>query len=189
MKLESAAAQIKHADLIEACKVSDRKAQERIYDLYCHAMYNASLRIVADAAQAEDIMQDAFIEAFQKINDFRGEGEFGGWLKRIVINNSINYLRRKKEMAILDDHHHELADPAAEEEAITENLFCRLEEIRLAMQRLNDDYRCILSLHLLEGYDHQEIAEVLQMSYGNVRTRYSRAKQKLLQIIMRSRDE
>ena len=188
MKLEHAV-EIKHADLIEACKFSDRKAQERIYDLYCNAMYNASLRIVADTAQAEDIMQDSFIEAFQKIGDFRGEGEFGGRLKRIVINNSINYLQRRKEMTILDDQHQELADPATEQEAITENIFCRHEEIRTAMQLLNDDYRSILSLHLLEGYDHQEIAEVLQISYGNVRTRYSRAKQKLLQIIMRSRDE
>jgi RNA polymerase sigma-70 factor (ECF subfamily) len=188
MKLEPASP-IKHADLIEACKLHDRKAQERIYDLYSRAMYNASLRILADAAQAEDIMHDSFIEAFQKINDFRGEGEFGGWLKRIVINNSINYLRSKKEMTVIDDQHQELVDPAAEEELITENLFCRLEEIRQAMHKLSDEYRSVLSLHLLEGYDHQEIAEVLQMTHGNVRTRYSRAKQKLLRIIMHSRDE
>ena len=187
MKLEPA--QIQHASLIEACKLHDRKAQERIYDLYSRAMYNVSLRILADAAQAEDIMHDSFIEAFQKIDDFRGDGEFGGWLKRIVINNSINYLRSKKEMTVIDDQHQELADPDTEEEVITENLFCRLEEIHQAMRKLNDEYRGILSLHLLEGYDHQEIAEVLQISYGNVRTRYSRAKQKLLQIIMRSRDE
>jgi RNA polymerase sigma-70 factor (ECF subfamily) len=188
MKLEQASA-IKHADLIEACKLYDRKAQERIYDLYSRAMYNASYRIVADAAQAEDIMQDSFIEAFQKISLFRGEGEFGGWLKRIVINNSINYLRSKREMAILDNHHQEVPDTKAEEQEIAENLFCRLEEIRQAMRKLSDDYRNILSLHLLEGYDHQEIAEVLQISYNNVRTRYSRAKQKLLQIIMHSRSE
>lgn len=188
MKLEPAA-QIKHADLIEACKLYDRKAQERIYVLYSRAMYNASFRIVMDAAQAEDIMQDSFIEAFQKIGDFRAEGEFGGWLKRIVINNSINYLRSKKQMTLLNDQHHEVADTEAEEQEITENLFCRLEEIRLAMGKLSGEYRSILSLHLLEGYDHQEIAEVLQMSYGNVRTRYSRAKQKLLQIITCSRDE
>lgn len=187
MKLETTG-KVKHADLIEACKINDRKAQEKIYDLYSHAMYNTSFRIVNHSAEAEDIMQESFIEGFEKLHTFRGEGSFGSWLKRIVINNSINHLRRKKEMTSFGDEPIEIPDSSQEEETYSENLFCRLEEVRKAISKLPQNYKIILSLHLLEGYDHEEISEILDTSCGNVRTKYSRAKQRLLQLIMKSRE-
>ena len=177
-----------HYDLIEACRLNHRESQIRIYDLYYKAMYNVSFRITGNAAEAEDIMQESFLEAFKKIDTFRGEGAFGAWLKRIVLNNSINSLRKKRELLSIDETGIDPADPSLEEAAYSENVFCRLEEIRDAIKLLPDNYRIIISLHLLEGYDHEEISEILNTSYGNIRTRYSRAKQKLLEIIMKSRN-
>jgi RNA polymerase sigma-70 factor (ECF subfamily) len=185
--LETALKDIHH-DLIEACRQNDRAAQIEIYDLYFRAMYNTSLRIVNDTAEAEDVMQDSFIEAFGKISSYRAEGTFGGWLKRIVINNSINIIRKRKETISIDEAEIDIKDDDGQEEEYSENVFCRLEEIRDAVKKLPEAYKTIISLHLLEGYDHQEISEILNTSYGNIRTRYSRAKQKLLQIIMKSRD-
>jgi len=188
MKLETAE-KIMHADLIEACRMNDRNAQEKLYDLYCHAMYNASFRIVNHSAEAEDIMQESFIEAYEKLDTFRADGPFGAWLKRIVVNNSINHLRKKKEIFSLSEAQFEVADSEPEEQEYSENLFCRLEEVRKAIQLLPESYRIIISLHLLEGFDHEEISEILNISYGNVRTKFSRAKQKLLKIIMTVRDK
>lgn len=186
-KLETAVKDI-HSELIEACRAQDRNAQVKLYDMYCQAMYCASLRIVGHTAVAEDIMQESFIEAFKKIDTFRGEGSFGSWLKRIVINNSINHIRSGKQMISLDEKEMEVEDTGKQEQEYSENMFCRIEEIREGINNLPDTYRIIISLHLLEGYDHQEIARILNTSYGNVRTRYSRAKQKLLQIIVQKRN-
>lgn len=180
---------MEHADLIEACRMHDRQAQEKVYDLYCKAMYNASFRILNHSAEAEDIMQESFIEAFEKLNTFRGEGTFGSWLKRIVVNNSINHLRKKKETSSLNDETIDVADSENDDREYSENLFCRLEEVRNGIRNLPENYRMILSLHLLEGYDHEEITEITGLSYGNVRTTFSRAKQKLLQLIMLSRNK
>ncbi|MFP4469063.1 MAG: RNA polymerase sigma factor [Bacteroidales bacterium] len=185
-KLETAVKDI-HSELIEACRYNDRDAQVKLYDMYAGAMYNTSLRIVGHTAAAEDIMQEAFIEAFKKINTFRGEGSFGSWLKRIVINRSINHIRGAPKTISLDESNTEPEDPQAHEDEYSENMFCRIEEIRDGINSLPDSYRIILSLHLIEGYDHQEIAEMLNTSYGNVRTRFSRAKQKLLQVIVEKR--
>jgi len=177
-----------HYDLVEACRQNDRAAQIQIYDLYYKAMYNASLRIVNDTAEAEDVMQDSFIEAFKKIGSYREEGAFGSWLKRIVVNNSINVIRKRKETVSIDEVELEQKDPGETDKEYSENVFCRLEEIRDGIKKLPGQYKTIISLHLLEGYDHQEISEILGTTYGNIRTRYSRAKQKLLQIIMKSRN-
>jgi RNA polymerase sigma factor (sigma-70 family) len=177
-----------HTELIEASRINDRQAQEKLYDLYSHAMYNASYRIVHHSAEAEDIMQESFIEAFEKLNTYHGEGSFGSWLKRIVVNNSLNHIRKKKEILNLDENQTEIADDISHEKEYSENLFCRLEEIRKGIKALPANYRIILSLHLLEGFDHEEISEILNLSFGNVRTRYSRAKQKLLGLIINSRE-
>ena len=177
-----------HYDLVEACRQNDQAAQIQIYDLYYKAMYNVSLRIVNDTAEAEDVMQDSFIEAFSKIDSYREEGAFGSWLKRIVVNNSINVIRKRKETVSIDEVEMELKDPGETDKEYSENVFCRLEEIRDGIKKLPGQYKTIISLHLLEGYDHQEISEILDTTYGNIRTRYSRAKQKLLQIIMKSRN-
>ena len=176
-----------HQDLIEACRNQNRHAQVRIYELYFKALYNTCLRIVNNATETEDIMQESFLEAFKKIEDFRGEGSFGAWLKKIAVNNSINHLRKRREMVSFDETIIEIKDTSPDEIEYSENIFCRLEEVRESLKKLPENYRILISLHLLEGYDHQEMAEIMKTTHGNIRVKYLRAKQKLLQIIMEGR--
>eukprot|EP01133_Synstelium_polycarpum_P011337 gene11337-13219_t len=123
-------------------------------------MYNVSLRILSHVAEAEDVLQEAFLEAFNRIADFRGDTTFGLWLKQIVINKSINYLRKRKVEFVSTDE----VDVVEEEETDEEDLQLQVEEIRKAIQQLPDGYRVVISLYLLEGYDHEEIAHILKIS-------------------------
>lgn len=186
-KLEKPVTEI-NDEFLAACRRREKVALIRVYEKYANAIFNTCVRIVQNRADAEDVMQESFIEGFEKIESFRGEGPLGAWLKRIAINNSINFIRQHRKMMSLDENEHELPDDDIQQQEVSENLFCRLEEIKDALEKLDGKHRVILTLHLLEGYDHNEIAEILQISYGNVRTRYSRAKQKLLHIIMNARN-
>ena len=145
-------------------------------------MYNTSLRIVNHTADAEDVLQESFCDAFAAIDSFGYKSTFGAWLKRIVINKSINALRKRK-MEIIDiDKTHAIQLP--EEESYNEaELQFKVEEIKNAVKELPNGYRTVLTLHLFEGYDQEEIAEILQVSHTTVRTQYMRAKQKLLLLI------
>ncbi len=169
--------------LIEGCRKNKRSAQIRIYELYYKAMYNTSLRILNNREEAEDIMQEAFLDVFKKIDLFKGTGSFGSWLKRIVVNKSIDHLRAKKDILSLQEEivsAEEVEDTTIEDEAYVSNTFTRLEEIRDAIDNLADHHKIVISLHLLEGYDHQEIAQILNITHNNARARYFRAKKKYL---------
>jgi len=154
-------------------------------------MYNSSLRILNNREEAEDIMQEAFLDAFKKIDLYKGTGSFGAWLKRIVVNKSIDHLRAKKDTLSLEEEiiaAEDVEDTTIEDEAYVSNTFTRLEEIREAIDNLDAHHKIVISLHLLEGYDHQEIAQILHISHNNARARYFRAKKKLLEEIIRSGD-
>lgn len=170
-----------HKDLIDACRRGDRNAQFKIYKLYYKAMFNTSLRIVNDTAEAEDIMQESFLDAFQRLDSYTGQGSFGMWLKRIVVNNSLDAVRRAKDISSLDEEKMDLPDEPEENHEAEIKL--QVQEVLKAMQQLPDEYRIIISLFLLEGYDHDEIAGILNISNQLSRTRYSRARQKLLSIL------
>jgi len=162
--------------------VNDRKAQFQVYKLYYKAMFNTAIRIVNDSARAEDIMQESFLEAFRQIGTYRAESSFGTWLKKIVIHKSIDEIRKAKDIISIDEVDNEPADQNEDENYI-QVLSTRVEEIRKAIHALPESYRIILSLYLLEGYDHEEISQILDISYNLSRTRYSRAKKKLLEFI------
>jgi RNA polymerase sigma-70 factor (ECF subfamily) len=169
-----------HQDLLEGCKSGDQKAQFQIYKLYYKAMFNTSLRIVNDTMEAEDIMQESFLAAFEKIDTYSGTVSFGAWLKKIVINRSLDALNKKKAVFEDIDSHTGIRDESDEDTARYEETDMRVEEIKCAIERLPDGYRVILSLYLLEGYDHDEIAEILSINSSTSRSQLSRAKQKLL---------
>ena len=169
-------------DLIDGIKAKNEKAQLQVYKLFYKAMYNTSLRILNNTAEAEDIMQDSFLDAFTKIHIYSGEGSFGSWLKRIVINNSLDALKKRKELTDIDENKFEIKEDDDKDNYI-EQVSYKVEEIKKAITRLPDDYRIILSLFLLEGYDHNEISLILNISNNASRTRYSRAKKKLLRIL------
>ncbi|HVN59419.1 MAG TPA: sigma-70 family RNA polymerase sigma factor [Bacteroidales bacterium] len=169
-----------HQDLIDGCKTGDQKAQFQIYKLYYKAMFNTSLRIVNDTMEAEDIMQESFLSAFEKIETYSGTVSFGAWLKKIVINRSLDSLSRKKAIFEDIDTHSGIKDTSIEDIAHKEELDIRVEEVKEAINRLPDGYRIILSLYLLEGYDHDEIADILAINSSTSRSQLSRAKQKLI---------
>jgi RNA polymerase sigma factor (sigma-70 family) len=170
-----------HKELIEKCKYGDQKAQFQIYKLYYKAMYNTSLRIVNNPMEAEDIMQESFLTAFEKINTFPGTASFGAWLKEIVINRSIDSIKKQRKVIFeyIDSFQMEvnisIDDPTPDSKTDL-----KVNEAMEAIKRLPDGFRIILSLHLLEGYNHQEISEILSVSPVTSRSQFSRAKQMIL---------
>ncbi|MFP4621866.1 MAG: RNA polymerase sigma factor [Bacteroidales bacterium] len=176
-----------HQDVIDRCRKGEQKAQFQIYKLYYKAMYNTSYRIMNNRMEAEDIMQEAFLKAFDKIHTYSGEVSFGAWLKRIVINHSLDELKKKKiALDSLEDTPYDLEDESEEEEDEKETQN-KVENIREAINKLPDGYRIVLSLYLLEGYDHEEIAEILNMSSSTSRSQYTRAKKKLKEELAKNR--
>jgi len=174
----------KNIDLVNGCRKGDRKAQFDIYKLYERAMYSAALRIVNDEAEAEDVLQEAFLDAFTRIGDFRGDTTFGLWLKKITINKSINCLRKRKAEFVSMDG----IDLPEEMEAVQEDPDWKVEEIKLAVAKLPDGYRVVLTLYLFEGYDHEEIAHILKISEVTSRSQLMRGKQKLKQLLVKKGD-
>ncbi len=177
-----------HQDLLDRCMNGDQQAQFQIYKLYYRSMYNTSLRIVNDTMEAEDVMQESFLSAFDKIGTYRHEVSFGAWLKRIVINKSLDHLKKRKMiLEPVDDFHHlSDGDGATAEKAFPEEeMRNKLSQVRDALDNLPEGYRLVLSLYLLEGYDHDEIGEILGISGSTSRSQYARAKKKLLELINR----
>jgi len=171
-----------HQDLLDRCLDGDKKAQFEIYRLYYKSMYNSSLRIVGIPEEAEDIMQESFLTAFRKLKTYSGDVSFGAWLKKIVINRSLDELRKRK--VLFEELHAELPvanEPEPEAESIT------VEEVKSAINSLSDGYRTILSLILLEGYDHEEVSEILGIKNVTSRTQFSRARQRLREILTENR--
>jgi RNA polymerase sigma factor (sigma-70 family) len=171
----------RHLDLIKQCRRGDQKAQFEIYRLYHAAMFNTTLRIVGNSDDAEDVMQEAFLKAFTKLDSYRGEVSFGAWLKRIMINKALDFLRLKREQISLEE-----AGPIGElEEEETREVDFRYtpETIRKAIYALPEGYRIVLSLILLEGYDHEEVSMILNISNATSRTQYHRAKKKLIELL------
>lgn len=177
----------RHLDLIEACKKGDQKAQFELYRLYYVAMYNTTLRIVGDSDDAEDVMQEAFLKAFTRLHTYRKEVSFGAWLKRIVINKAFDFLRMKRDQLSLDDAG-EIGE-IEDENTDTGDVEYRAEEIRKAIYELPEGYRIVISLILLEGYDHDEVATILNISNATSRTQYHRAKKKLIELLKRNRND
>ena len=171
-----------HFGLVVECKKGSRKAQYDLYKLYSKAMFNIALRIINDADEAADVLQEAFIDAFGRMADFRQETTFGMWMKQIVINKSISHLRKRKMNLIsIDDAN--LEDLADTEHEDMEELELQVKQVRAAIQQLPDGYRVVLSLYLLEGYDHEEISHILKISENTSRSQFMRAKRKLVEIL------
>lgn len=152
--------------------------------MYSKAMLNVAFRIVGDIAEAEDVLQEAFVDAFAKLKDFRQDTTFGLWLKQIVVNRSINLLRKRKlELVELEDGH--LENIADDESWDDEDLQYQVARVKEGMNQLPDGYRVVISLYLLEGYDHEEIGQILNISENTSRTQFLRAKRKLIEILNR----
>ena len=158
-------------ELIAQCIRGDRVAQYRLYKLYSTAMYNLCLRMVPDRSEAEDLLQESFVKMFRELPSFRGQSTVGAWLRRIVINQCLNHIRKRQlSFVALDDH--ELIDTPDEE---LTSYDITADDIHRAILRLPEGARVVCVLHLLEGYRHSDIAETLGISESTSKSQYRRA--------------
>ena len=166
-------------ELIEKCKKGDRDAQYRLYRNYSKAMYNICLRMVNNEMDAEDILQNSFIDVFTHLDSFNYKSTPGAWIKRIVINNCINFLKRKRMyFEEVDERVGEIVEEGVDESVLN------VKAINNAIGKLPDGYRSVFSLYAMEGYDHKEIGQILGVSEATSKSQYSRAKQKLRKILL-----
>lgn len=163
-----------HQDIIDRCKAGVRESQYQLYKLYYKSMYNTSMRIIGNKEDAEDVMQEAFLSAFKKLDTYKGEVSFGAWLKKIVINRSLDHLKKKK--VFFEEINEKVID---EQSPVMEIREINMPKIKKAIGQLPEGYRVVLSLYLLEGYDHDEISEILGISNSSSRSQLLRAKLKL----------
>ena len=168
--------------LIILCKSGNQSAQLEVYNRYYKAMYNISYRIVKDSYEAEDVMQDSFLTAFTKLESLKDVGTFGSWLKRIVTNNSIYHFKKNSKYTEvhLDDVLYKVEDDNGIDSDYEFTNF-KAKQVLETMKTLKDNYRVSLTLHLIEGYDYEEISDIMNMTYSNCRTTISRAKESLRQ--------
>lgn len=169
-----------HRDIIEKSKKGDIKAQFKLYNLYSKAMFNICLRMMNNREEAEDMLQEAFSEAFDKLHYFRFESSFGAWLKRVVVNKCINQIKKKKVELVLSE---EILKYERIEETDEREIAYDINKINKAIQQLSDGFRVVFTLYLMEGYDHQEISEILGISESTSKSQYLRAKRKLKEIL------
>ncbi len=153
----------------------------QVYNDYHKAMYNTAYRILKDEFEAEDLIQEAFLTAFTKLNTFKGDVTFGAWLKRIVINKSITQLKKSNRY---NEVKMEIIPNPEEEETTVNYSSLTIKEVMNSLLNLKENYRVILTLNLIEGYDYEEISQILNYTNENVRTTISRAKKKLKQVLL-----
>ncbi len=160
------------------CQKGNQLAQLEVYNRYAKAMYNTAYRIVHDSAEAEDVMQEAFITAFSKLHTFKGTATFGAWLKRIVINASIAKYKQNKRFVSLDENESLLPETKTIEQEEDFSTM-KAQQVLTVLKTLKPSYQTALTLHYIEGLDYEEMCEVLTINYGNCRTLISRAKESL----------
>jgi len=166
--------------LIAKCKQNDQKAQMQLYENYCKAMYATAYNFIKQSDIAEDMMQEAFIKAFQNIESFDGNVSFGAWLKRIVINQCLDWLKKRKlRIVSIDEKHVKIA--GEDDWEVDNNI--TVSQIHDAIEQLSDKYKIVLKLFLLEGYDHQEIAQILNITEVSSRSKVFRGKNKLKELL------
>ena len=171
-----------HQGLIEASKRGNDLARFELYQLYSKAMYNICYRMMRNREEAEDMLQEAFTQAFLKIGTYRYESAFGSWLKRIVVNTCLNAIKKRKvELVYCEEMAHN-NDAGYEEESDTGMEFT-VESVKKAMEHLPDGGRMVFSLYLLEGYDHGEISQILGISESTSKSQFMRAKRRIVEIL------
>jgi len=173
-----------HRQLVEACKAGNRKAYNELYNSYAKAMYNICYRMMNNAEEARDMLQEGFVDAFHRLDSFRFESSFGAWLKKIVINKCINALEKRKITWVDEEITDDFTSASDDENLNEEELKLSVERVKKAMNLLPEGARVIFSLYLLEGYDHTEISEILHISESTSKTQFMRARQIIKEILL-----
>ena len=167
--------------LIALCLRGDRQAQHTLYRRSCDAMYNVCYRMLGNEPEAEDILQESFIDIFHRLDSFRGESSLGAWIKRIVVNHCLNAFKKRKLK--FEEMTAQASEIPQEEKVDDEGIDYEVARVKQAIMKLPDGYRQVLTLYLIEGYDHAEIATILGIQETGSKSQYSRAKAKLRDIL------
>jgi RNA polymerase sigma factor (sigma-70 family) len=175
---------ITEADLIQGCIAQDRRMQEEMYRRFSPKMYGVCLRYAGNADDAQDVLQEGFIKIFRKLDSFRREGSFEGWVRRVFVNTAIEHFRRKHYMQPVTER---------EENSIEGKTLTALDgmgekDILKLVQQLSPGYRTVFNLYVVEGYAHKEIAEMLNITEGTSKSQLSRAKVILQDMIRQHTD-
>ena len=168
--------------LIEGCKKGNGESQRALYDQYAKRMLVVAMRYSKGQTEAEDILQEAFIKVFQHIKKFRGDSSLATWIRKIVVNTALNHQRSKLYLFPMVDIN-ELQKPPTEEDTLSDYHF---KELLKMIQVLPTGCQIIFNLYVLEGYQHKEIAEMLDISEGTSKSQYARAKALLREMISKS---
>ena len=166
--------------LVADCLKGNQQAQYELYDKYVQAMYNTVLRMVRNTENAEDIIQEVFVKVFRKLDSFQGDSTLGAWIKRITINTTLNFIRKEKKFFMVETEEDFDIPDEQEEEA---DMPYSMEQIHFGIKQLPERCRVVLSLFLLEGYQHKEIASILNITESTSKTQYRRGRQLLRQYL------
>ncbi|MEM7160999.1 MAG: RNA polymerase sigma factor [Bacteroidota bacterium] len=175
-----------HQELIEQCKRGERRAQAEIFRLYSQAMFNVSLRILNRRDEAEDVLQESFVKMFQNLDKYQGKSSFGAWFKRIVVNHSINQLKKRRLKYV--EMQEEQIGLFEEVEEIKEYPVT-VEQVKQALKSLPDGFRVVFTLYMFEDYSHKEIANELGISVSTSKSQLNRAKNKIRNFLMEHSNE
>jgi RNA polymerase sigma-70 factor (ECF subfamily) len=168
--------------LVEGCKNQSRLSQQEVFSKMYGILYGICLRYADDSDEAEDILQNGFIKVFKGIENYKGDGSFEGWIKRIVINTAIdNYRRKKVKPVVTDSELIERTSIKIADEVEDESIYNQvpINEVMIAIQKLSPAYRTVFNLYVMEGYNHNEIAEMLEISVGTSKSNLSKARHNL----------
>lgn len=164
-------------DIIRGCQKMDRKAQKMLYERYSPILFGMAMRYASCSSEAEDMLQEAFINIFKHIEQFKGHGSFEGWMKRILINAAIGYIRKYKKH--INDNFDEIQEIQIKDISFNDNDFTK-EELLKAINELPEGFRLVFNLYAIEGYKHREIADMLEIQVGTSKSQYSRARKILM---------
>ena len=168
---------------IKACLRGDPRAQQSLYQQYVKAMYHLAVRMVSDRMEAEDVVQEAFIKVFKNLHQFKGESTIGAWIKKITINIALNKLQKQQKVQWVEED----AIPEQPPETEQPQPAWKVSDIHAAIKALPAGSRVVVTLHLLEGYQHQEIAQILNISTSTSKSQYARGKKLLQQLLKKNK--
>jgi RNA polymerase sigma-70 factor (ECF subfamily) len=169
--------------LIEECKLNNKRAQIELYRKYNQAMYNVAMRLLVNPENAHDMIQESFLSAFKNIHQFKGEVSFGAWLKKIVINKCFNFIKKKDlDVVPLDENDGFTLEIENSDDWDVDSSVI-LEDVKKSINKLPNKYRFVVMLYLIEGYDHEEISQILNITVISSRTQLMRGKIKLRHLL------
>lgn len=168
--------------LVQGCVADDRNAQQQLYQLYADKMLAVCLRYVPDTEAAQDLLQEGFIKVFRHLPHFRLQGSLEGWIRRIFVNSCIGYLRKQTRVKSIS----EMEEAGPEDENLNGFERLSLKEIQENIQNLSDGYRTVFNLYAVEGFNHREIANILDITEGTSKSQFARARQILQKALLKN---